>query len=350
MASLSGAEAVPASLQTILVESANCSLAFHSWRQHRTVLNLISRCQQETGVSLSLPWSQAAYATFVAWCMKRENKSSSISVYESKIRKLHQMNGFAWQAGSAILVRAAIKGRHNTQPKGKARLPITPATLLLLKHKIKEANWGRAKRRLIWAISTTLFVGSFRISEVLAAHSSSHIKGCTLLNENVSEHSEKVAGAERKFLKVRLNNPKEDRNRQGAEVELFELPGLFFDPVHAFRKWRAESELDAKASQPVFRWETGANVTPKEFNSCLKTLLSDSIKYEDGKVTSHSFRAGVTSTMARLGYGEEMIQLQGRWLSQAYLRYCKKGRTNRLEDQYRIFSSLASAAAEANIK
>ena len=53
--------------------------------------------------------------------------------------------------------------------------------------------------------------------------------------------------------------------------------------------------------------------------------------------------------MARLGYGEDMIQLQGRWVSQAYLRYCKRGRVNRLEDQFNLFSSLATAAAEANI-
>ena len=133
------------------------------------------------------------------------------------------------------------------------------------------------------------------------------------------------------------------------EVELFKLPGLFFDPVKAFKQWRAASKLRPEPAQPVFKWESGANVTPKEFNSCLKSLLKDSINYEDGKITSHSFRAGVTTTMARLGYGEELIQLQGRWLSQAYLRYCKRGRVNRLEDQFNIFSSLASAASEANV-
>ena len=47
-----------------------------------------SKCQQQTGVSMSLPWSQACYATFVAWCMKKENRSSSITVYESKIKKI----------------------------------------------------------------------------------------------------------------------------------------------------------------------------------------------------------------------------------------------------------------------
>ena len=67
-------------------------------------------------------------------------------------------------------------------------------------------------------------------------------------------------------------------------------------------------------------------------------------------MTSHSFRAGVATTMARLGYGEEMIQLQGCWVSQAYLRYCKRGRVNRLEDQLNLFSTLASTASEANIK
>ena len=71
---------VPANLQALLVESANCSMAYNTWRQHKTVLNLISKCQQQTGVSMSLPWSQACYATFVAGCMKKENRSSSITV------------------------------------------------------------------------------------------------------------------------------------------------------------------------------------------------------------------------------------------------------------------------------
>ena len=102
-------------------------------------------------------------------------------------------------------------------------------------------------------------------------------------------------------------------------------------------------------AQPVLKWESEANMTPKEFNSCLKSLLKDFIKYEDGKITSHSFRARVTTTMVRLDYKEELIQLQGCWLSQAYLRYCKSRQVNCLEDQFNIFSSPASAALEANI-
>ena len=331
------------------MEAANNSLSYNTWRQHRLVLSLMAKCQQQTGVKLELPWSETAHATFIAWNLKREVRSSTLEVYLSKIRKIHTMQGFSWQAGASTLTKAAIKGRNNTQPKTKVRLPITPATLLLLKHKLREASWPLCKKRLLWAISTTLFVGSFRISEVLAVKSHTHVRNSTLLNRNVKECTETIAGTPRNFLKVHLENPKEDKARLGVQVELFELPGLFFDPVKAIRQWRELSKLEATSSQPVFRWETGANVTPREFNSALKTLLQDSIKYDEGKITAHSFRAGVATTMARLGYGEEMIKLQGRWLSQAYLRYCKQGRVNRLEDQFNIFSSLASSAAQANI-
>ena len=171
-------------------------------------------------VHMSLHWSQACYTIFMGWCMKKENRSSSITVYEAKIKKIHKMNSFDWNAGSATLVKAAMKGRHNTQAKAKTRLPVTPAILLLLKHRIKEANWALVKKRLIWAITTTMFVGSFQISKVLAAYSHTHTKDSTLLNQDISEHSKNIVGDNRNFLKVRLHNLKEDRNRLGVEVKL----------------------------------------------------------------------------------------------------------------------------------
>ena len=74
---------------------------------------------------------------------------------------------------------------------------------------------------------------------MLAAYSHTHTKDSTLLNQDISEHTKNITGDNRNFLKVRLHNPREDRNRLGVEVELFKLPGLFFDPVKAFKQWRA---------------------------------------------------------------------------------------------------------------
>ena len=259
------------------------------------------------------------------------------------------MEGLEWQAGSSTLTQAAIQGRRNTQPKAKTRIPITPAALLLIKHKIKESEWPVIKKRLIWSICTTMFVGSLCVGEVLAVSSNKHVKGSTLLGKNVSLASVKINGQTKQYAKVRLDNPKEDRAKLGADVELFSLPELFFDPVDALNKWLRNSKLSKEDNLPLYRWESGRNVTPAEFNSILKELLKDSIKYEDGKVSSHSFRSGVASTMAKLGYTEEAIQLQGRWVSQAYLRYCKLGRSQKLDDQFKLFRGLHEAAKQANI-
>ena len=139
--------------------------------------------------------------------LERGIRSSTLEVYKSKVRKIHTMQGLPWSAGSSTLSRAAVKGRANTQTKTKTRLPITPATLLILKHKIKESGWTKSKKRLIWAISTALFVGSFRVSEVLAAKSSSHVRGSTLLNRNIKECSKIINGNSRNFLKVCLEEP-----------------------------------------------------------------------------------------------------------------------------------------------
>ena len=50
--------------------------------------------------------------------------------------------------------------------------------------------------------------------------------------------------------------------------------------------------------------------------------------------------------MARLRYSEK---LQGCWNSDAFLRYTKLGRTNRLRDQVKLFTSWARDAERNNI-
>ena len=231
----------------------------------------------------------------------------------------------------------------------KTKIPVTPAVMLLILHRLKEKKWPSVNKKLFWAIATTLFVGSFRVGEVLAIKSDKHIRGGSLLGENITRGSATINGQRKSFIKVRLNNPKEDKARKGAEVELFSLDGIFFDPVHALNRWLEKSKLKLENSSPVFRWENGNNVTPQDFNRLLQDLLKEDLKYDDNTISSHSFRAGVASTMAKMGYSEEMIRLQGRWNSDAYLRYCRLGRANKLEDQYNLFSSLAAEAERNNI-
>ena len=49
-------------------------------------------------------------------------------------------------------------------------------------------------------------------------------------------------------------------------------------------------------------------------------------------VTSHCFRAGVTSMLGQMGASPELIQGVGRWSSEAWKSYCRTGRSTRVED------------------
>ena len=66
--------------------SANSSLAYKTWAGTKTVTRLIEKCEHETGVSLALPWSSGAMATFIGWNIQKQKMESTIKIYISKVR------------------------------------------------------------------------------------------------------------------------------------------------------------------------------------------------------------------------------------------------------------------------
>ena len=68
--------------------------------------------------------------------------------------------------------------------------------------------------------------------------------------------------------------------------------------------------------------------TTKDFNADLKKLLGGHIKY--GKLTGHSFRAGLATLMAQAGFEDKDIQSIGRWSSDAFKKYIKLPRLIRV--------------------
>ena len=259
------------------------------------------------------------------------------------MKKLHDIKELKFPNGQAQLVKRAITGRANTQGKKPSRLAMTPDVMWLLKTKLAKAAIPLVKKRLLWAVACTLFVGSLRSGETLPANKSVFVKGATLLNKHVSLERKEINGRMRNFIKLYLEAPKEDKAGRGVEIELFETSN-FFCPMAALRKWKQSSKLSHHLELPVFRLEDGSGYTARELNADLRTLLQDEIDYTEGRVSSHSFRAGITSTMARLGYSREMIGLQGRWRSEAFLHYCKLGRANRLQDQAKLMEDMANTA------
>ena len=58
------------------------------------------------------------------------------------------------------------------------------------------------------------------------------------------------------------------------------------------------------------------------FNADLKALLGLVIDYSSmGKVSSHSFRIGITTMLGKLGFCDQEIMAMGRWSSSAFELY-----------------------------
>ena len=100
-------------------------------------------------------------------------------------------------------------------------------------------------------------------------------------------------------------------------------------PVKAYKNWKKTTTLESDC-KPAFRLETGKPLTSTKFNKYLKMLLNDHIDYQRGKITSHSFRAGIATLLGTLGYTDEEIKAVGRWSSRAFEDYLKLPRTKRL--------------------
>ena len=94
-------------------------------------------------------------------------------------------------------------------------------------------------------------------------------------------------------------------------------------------------------NRPLITREDGRNYTGTEFNRDLKAILEGEIDYKEGKITSHSFRSGLASWMAKCGYSDEQIQLTGRWKSSAFLKYIKRSRAIRSKQAESLVNNLA---------
>ena len=79
-----------------------------------------------------------------------------------------------------------------------------------------------------------------------------------------------------------------------------------------------------------------------KLNVDLKRLLSPYIPY--GKITGHSFRAGLASLLGARGFSEDTKKTVGRWSSAAFKIYVKMTRITRVS----VAQSLAVAISAEN--
>ena len=337
---------IPADLSKALVKAANNSLAAGTWMSYGAINKHLKECQASTGKRLPFPMTHASVLTLIGYLFgKTSLKSVTINNLISALRTAHLAKGHYVHSLRPDIVASLLKGRANwdssSSSKAEERLPVTVDILKMLRLILDlDKDMEEGYKLMIWSVCLLSFWGSFRVGEILSKKARSIDPEVDLLRQDVVLTSKKVAGKVKEFMQISLKSPKEARNNKSpVVVEVFST-GDSLCPVTAYKKYTSKVGL-YRLNSAAFRLPgNGQAFRHQRFNGDLKKLLSPYIKY--GKISGHSFRAGLATLMAAKGFKEEDIRGIGRWTSEAWLRYVKSGRVVRC----RFSDKLAMAVRE----
>ena len=339
---------LPRELERLAVDMCNASLARNTWRSYSSAERAAMKCEDDTGVNMSPPWGEAQAVTFATYCINRNLAASTIRQYLSGIKACHSRMGFKLEAYDSFILRAVMKGRGNTEGARKQKVPMSPGLMMMLREKIKLSRMAPADKTMVWAVAVCLYAGSLRGGEMLGDVEGQYDPKNIMMTEDIAIKKVRCGdGTWRKMVSARVKNPKELKGLTTIEVEMFQNGG-FMCPVRAVERALKYS----RAGRPFATLSSGGVMTKGGLNKMLRRVFEGTVDYEINTISSHSFRSGLATAMARQGYSDEEIQRQGRWKSAAFLSYLKLGRSTRLAQQQKLaedMDKIARSEIEENV-
>ena len=315
------------------------SSAFSSatWKAMEAAWNNLLMYCKSSGQTIPMPLNQNFVNGFVDWLFSfKKLKHSSVQSYLSSIASILKLKGVDSPCLSSYTTSVLIKGGKNlemlTDSHPMARKVMTIDLLKILGHEIALSDWSKNSKRVVWTTCCILFFGSFRVGEVLSSSKLNFSKDSCLLWEDV------------KFLKnsilIRIKQPK-CRTDSSDFIDIFPFSEASCCPVNALVGLKNNSP-SASPTSPVFTFSNGLLLTPATFNSTIRTLLSPHLGLHSQDYSSHSFRAGIPSALARYPAlnDEDDIRIWGRWDSTAFKRYTRLRFDKRKEVYKRVCIAL----------
>ena len=343
---------LPPSVKEAAARMAGAGVATSTKNQYRSAFRVVQEVEDATGMKMTMPWSTEMVINYVVHLRETHRpklKANTISNYLSGIRMYHLMEGHYNVNLRPDIVNLMLTGAQNldairARMSGKkTRQPVTWAILKQIRLRLSEIQGSKTWKTSIWLVSSLAFAGSFRINELLSKEKWTFSSYHDLLAEDVKVDTMKVKGVEHNYLGIHLKHPKEERLSEGITVEVFEMGGQhsWACPVRAYKEY-LKCGHQGTGKMPLIRTADGSNYTGKDFNKDLRIILKGVVNYEAGPLTSHSFRAGLATWMAKAGCSDAEIQLTGRWKSDAFLRYIKTSRVSRAVQAADLVEKLAA--------
>ena len=310
-------------LEKLLIYSASKA----TWAKHCSAWKLYDEFCHFYNVKFELPVPIGYARAFATWAVSRRKlKNTTVKSYLSSLNVAHTLSGsFSSNLNSDPCVKLAMRGAENiANVNGTCktnRLPMNIHLLNILRHRISELPWSPFSKQIFWTACTLCFFTSCRMGELVPSQERNFDASTTLLWDNVREISNTEFIMFVPYSKT--------TGFKGKIVDIFEIKGDKNCPAAALRKLRklVREKTDFKSNVPVFSFQSGKNLTKKQINSWLGSLLEDFVD-SNHKITGHSFRAGIPSTLACYPdeFPNNVIKTWGMWESNSYKLYIKHER------------------------
>jgi len=288
--------------------------ADNSNRVYNTALNAYSR------FACNLPEVHNTLSTiedlslFIAYLSINKFSSNTIITYTCAIcQDLKFRTGL--DLGQHFIIKRIIKSVKKTSTCD-LRLPITRSIL----HKLTQATLhvcrSQYEAMLFSSIFNLAFHGLFRISELVATQQA---RGSILRFNHVCI----TGNRHNRTLTIKLAKSKTDQLSHSCNVSLREqtCDNIVTCPIVTM-----EHYLRARPSAfgSFYVHADGRAVTASQCNHVLQSCLKFAGVAYVSRYSSHSFRIGGCTSLARMGVSEEELKLAGRWRSDTYKKYVRR--------------------------
>lgn len=218
------------------------------------------------------------------------------------------------------ILRHVVRGISRMTSKArKTRKPLTVDKLrAVLKFATTVTGSGYDSACMKAALSMGVYL-LLRVGELVSPKTSGHNKMKGLCVNDV-EFLPSFAQPDR--MVVHIRNSKNDPFRNGAHLTVW-ANGSSTCPVKLTKQWlQIRGRTDGDGA--LFKLNSGKLLTRATLQKWMRAALTLA-GYEGEEHSCHSLRAGGAESLAAAGFDGSMIQVMGRWASDAFLLYLKLG-------------------------
>ena len=301
------------------------SVSKQTWAKHSSALSCFHDFCKTFNVKFSIPISVQYARAFATWAVtSRKLKSSTVKSYLSSLNTANALGNFNEKNRAADpCLKMVLKGADNCSYLSNSyksnRLPMNIHLLNVLGHRIAKLDWADFSKQIVWTACVVSFFSSCRMGELLPSHEKSFDPLTTLTWSKVNFITNEEIAIFVPYTKT--------TGFKGKVIDIFKVDIGNICPAAALVKLKdmAETRGLAKPFNPVFSVKKDSFLTRKKINSYLATLLADFVDPYH-KITGHSFRAAIPSTLATSSETNiaNDIKAWGSWTSDCYLLYTKQ--------------------------